>query len=228
MAERVSELYDRLREIEIAFTNELRARGFDPDQLETTALPTSLAALAAERNAIQNELEDLKSTTTSSGCQNSELRMSELERLETQLKRAFEGGAWHGPAVMEVLEGVNAKKAAAHPIPGAHSIWELALHIGAWEGAGLRRLNGDRAQLPDEEDWPAIGDTSESSWQAVRQKLVEGNRKLRSKILTIDEAKLDQPILEGLASVYETLHGVVQHDLYHAGQIALLKRAGGE
>ena len=60
MAERVSELYDRLREIEKALTHELRARGFDPEQLENTALPKSLAALAAERNEIQNELEELK------------------------------------------------------------------------------------------------------------------------------------------------------------------------
>lgn len=152
--------------------------------------------------------------------------MSELNRIENQLKKAFEGGAWHGPAVIEILNGVDAKTAAAHPIPGAHSIWELVLHIAAWEGACLRRLNGDRAQLPDEEDWPAVADTSEKNWQAAGEQLVKGHRNLRSKILTIDKAKLDQPILEGLSTVYETLHGVVQHDLYHAGQIALLKKAG--
>jgi len=151
--------------------------------------------------------------------------MSELKRIENQLKRAFEGGAWHGPAVTELLNGVDGKTAAAHPIAGAHSIWELVLHIAAWEGACLRRLNGDRAQLPDEEDWPAVGDTSEKSWQAVRAKLVEGHHSLRKKILNVDESKLDQPIVEGLATVYETVHGVIQHDLYHAGQIALLKKA---
>ena len=54
---------------------------------------------------------------------------TELRRLEEQLERTLEGGAWHGPSVLEVLEGVTAAQAAAHPIAGAHSIWELVLHL---------------------------------------------------------------------------------------------------
>jgi len=151
--------------------------------------------------------------------------MSELKRIEQQLKRAFEGGAWHGPAVLELLRDVNAKQAAARPIPGAHSIWELVLHIGAWEGACKRRLEGDRAELPDAEDWQVMNETSDSAWQALKERLIRGHNELRDKIRSIDEATLDQPILPGMSSVYETIHGVIQHDLYHAGQIALLKRA---
>ena len=151
--------------------------------------------------------------------------MSELKRIENQLKRAFEGGAWHGPSVLELLDGVDATQAAAHPIPSAHSIWEIVLHIAAWERACLRRLDGDRAQLRDEEDWPPVNDVSDKGWQAAKEMLVQGHGKLRSTIPSLDETTLDQPILEGLSSFYETIHGVVQHDLYHAGQIALLKRA---
>ena len=151
--------------------------------------------------------------------------MSELKRIEQQLKRAFEGGAWHGPAVLELLRDVNAKQAAARPIPGAHSIWELVLHIGAWEGACKRRLEGDRAELPDAEDWQVMNETSDSAWQALKERLIRSHNELRDKIRSIDEATLDQPILPGMSSVYETIHGVIQHDLYHAGQIALLKRA---
>ena len=70
--------------------------------------------------------------------------MKETERIREQLKRAFEGGAWHGPGVLEILENVSAAQAATHPIEGAHSIWELVLHIKAWEDACRRRLSGER------------------------------------------------------------------------------------
>jgi len=156
--------------------------------------------------------------------------MTEVERIEDQLKRAFEGNAWHGPSVLEVVSGVSAKEAAARPIPGAHNIWELVLHIAAWEGAARRRLEGDRAQLPDDEDWPPPTDTSTEAWEQTKARLKTGHQQLRRAISQLEESRLDESILEGLSSVYVTLHGVIQHDLYHAGQIAILKKAvsGGQ
>jgi uncharacterized damage-inducible protein DinB len=151
--------------------------------------------------------------------------MKETERIRDQLRRAFEGDAWHGPGVLELLENVTASQAAARPIAGAHSIWELVVHIQAWEGACRRRLQGDRAELPDEEDWTVINDTSDEAWEKTLNGLREGNQRLREAIAAVDDARLDEPILEGMRSIYTTLHGAVQHDLYHAGQIAILKKA---
>lgn len=153
---------------------------------------------------------------------------TELERIEDQLKRAFEGGAWHGPSVLEVLKGVTASQAAARPLPGAHNIWDLVLHIAAWEDACRRRLEGDRAELSDSEDWRATTATDEAAWEQLKATLVEGHRRLRAAIAKTDESRLDEPILPGMPSVYVTLHGVIQHDLYHAGQIAILKKALSE
>jgi uncharacterized damage-inducible protein DinB len=153
--------------------------------------------------------------------------MKECERIDDQLKRAFEGGAWHGPGVLQVLSGVTAAQAAARPIPEAHSIWELVLHIAAWEGACRRRLEGDRAQLPDEEDWPLVNDTSDAAWERTKATLVEGHQELRHAIARVEDSRLDEPILPELSTVYVTLHGAIQHDLYHAGQIAVLKKAVG-
>ena len=151
--------------------------------------------------------------------------MTEIERIQDQHQRAFEGGAWHGPSVQELLKDVSASDAAAHPIPGAHSIWELALHIAAWEGAGRRRLEGDRAQLPDEEDWQRNDDRSEDAWKKTLEDLKKQHDELQLAISRLDESRLDQPILDGMSSIYVTLQGVIQHDLYHAGQIAILKKA---
>ena len=154
--------------------------------------------------------------------------MKETERIREQLKRAFEGGAWHGPGVLEILENVSAAEAASHPIAGAHSIWELVLHINAWEDACRRRLSGDRAELTDEEDWPTVTETSNDAWRKTLAALREAHQKFSAAIASVDDTRLDEPILEGMKSVYATLHGAVQHDLYHAGQIAILKKASGE
>lgn len=155
--------------------------------------------------------------------------MNEVERISDQYQRAFNGEAWHGPSVLSILEGVNAAQAAAHPIPGAHSIWELTLHIAAWENAIARRLRGDRAQLSDSEDWPIISDTGEASWNSTVHQLRENHKALMDEIAKVDQDKLDRPIIEDpdqpFSSIYVTLHGGVQHDLYHAGQIAILKKA---
>ena len=154
---------------------------------------------------------------------------SEVERIRDQFRRAFDGEAWHGQSVLKFLDGVTAEQAAAHPIPGAHSIWELTLHIAAWESACKRRLEGDPAQLTDEEDWQPINDTSEAAWEKTKQQLVDSHRELLNAIASVEESRLNDPIIKHpqipFSSVYVTLHGGVQHDLYHAGQIAMLKKA---
>lgn len=151
---------------------------------------------------------------------------NEANRIQEQLQRAFAGRAWHGPSVLELLADVDATKAAARPIPGAHSIWELVLHIGAWYQAAARRLKGDRAELSTEEDFPPVTDTSADAWHQTVETLKRSHRELHYAIGDLDDSRLDQPIVSGLASVYGTLHGAIQHGLYHAGQIALLKKIG--
>ena len=154
--------------------------------------------------------------------------MTEIERIVDQLNRAFDGEAWHGPAVMTILEGITAQQAAAQPFKGTHSIWELVLHIAAWERACRRRLGGERAQLTDAEDWPEVTHTDEQSWGGAKEALRQAYEELCHAVSELDETRLDQPIIEGMSSTYVTLHGVVQHTLYHAGQIAILKRASLE
>ena len=154
--------------------------------------------------------------------------MREVERIADQLKRAHEGGAWHGPSVGELLAGVTAEQAASRPVEGAHSIWELVEHIEAWERAILRRLGGDPAQIYNtEEDWPPTRDASEDAWQQTRKKLADTEAALREAALRLDDAQLDEPIIAEMSSRYVSLHGAVQHTLYHAGQIALVKKALG-
>jgi uncharacterized damage-inducible protein DinB len=153
--------------------------------------------------------------------------MTEIDRILDQLKRAFEGNAWHGPSVREVLAGITAAQAHARPLPNAHSIWELARHVAVWEDVGRRRLAGDRAQIEisSPADWPPPEDTSEGAWASAKLALERGHQALVEAIMRVPESRLDEPVAEGMSTVYVTLHGVIQHDLYHAGQIAILKKA---
>jgi len=152
--------------------------------------------------------------------------MTETHRINSQLKRAQEGQAWHGPSLRELLVGVTAEQAAAKPIPNAHSIWELVNHVVAWEQIARRRLEGEAAtEIPDEVNFPPVTDASEEAWQATLQSLEASNRSLREGIKRIDDARLEEIASGTSYSNYFLLHGVIQHDLYHAGQIALLKKA---
>ena len=154
--------------------------------------------------------------------------MREVERIADQLKRAHEGGAWHGPAVDELLKGLTAAQAAARHVAGAHSVWELVAHIEAWERAILRRLAGDAAQIyQTEEDWPTLSEATEEAWAAARRKLTETYVALREAVLGLDDDELDGPILPNMSTRYVSLHGAIQHTLYHAGQIAVVRRALG-
>jgi uncharacterized damage-inducible protein DinB len=154
--------------------------------------------------------------------------MSEVQRIEDQLRRAFEGNAWHGPSVRELLVDVAAKRAAARPITGAHSIWEIALHVATWDEVVRRRLAGEAiGDLPVDLDWPMVRDTSEDAWRKTVHDLEQSHRALCQAIARLDDARLAENVPGKGHSVYIELHGIIQHDLYHAGQIALLKKAQG-
>jgi uncharacterized damage-inducible protein DinB len=153
--------------------------------------------------------------------------MSETVRIADQLKRAFAGEAWHGPALMEILADVDAPAAAARPIPLAHTIWELTLHITAWDTAILRRLAGQAASPSDAENFPKIRDTSESAWRTALENLRRQHQELLRVISLLPDGRLSEQVPGKDYDFYFLLHGTVQHALYHAGQIVMLKRAQG-
>lgn len=127
---------------------------------------------------------------------------------------------------MELLTGVTHEQASAKPIPGAHSIWELVLHVTAWEREALQVMEGKRYQtLSGVEDWPPTAATANTAWQAALADLESVTRNLVAAIKPLAKEKLTE-IVEGVEYDFDfLLHGIVQHNLYHAGQIAILKRA---
>ena len=158
--------------------------------------------------------------------------MTEIARIVDQLQREHEGDPWHGSPLRAILEGIDATRAAARPIPGAHSIWELVLHMTGWKNETARRLAGAVACMPVEGDWPDVGDPTDERWQAALARLETAHDGLLAAVKALPDARLYEPTNDTRSaplgtgvSYYVLLHGIVQHDVYHAGQIALLKKA---
>ena len=158
----------------------------------------------------------------------------EASRLVDQFKRAHDGDPWHGSPVKDILAGVTAAQAAARPAGGAHSIWELVLHMTGWRNEVAARATGAPSGNPAGGDWPEVGDPTAERWTAALAALDASHENLATVVRGLSDARLLEPTNDPRnraagtgVSYYELLHGIVQHDAYHAGQIAILKRVLG-
>jgi uncharacterized damage-inducible protein DinB len=150
---------------------------------------------------------------------------SEGARIADQLRRAFDGSAWHGPALLELLSDVDAATAAARPVPEAHSIWELVLHIAVWDDAGLRRLSGKKWQPTGLANFPRVTKPTEAAWRKAVAATKRIHDILVKTVADLPDSRLAERCPGKRYDFYHLLHGIAQHELYHAGQIAILKKA---
>lgn len=149
--------------------------------------------------------------------------MTEVERILDQYDRAMTGDAWHGDPVWKILDGISAEQAAARAHPQRHTIWELVAHMTFWETQVYRRING-LPEMPTERlNFPAMPGPTLENWQSTLDNFRRSNLDIRRCISHLDDARLDQPAPGRDKSIYVEVHGVIQHDLYHAGQIAILR-----
>jgi uncharacterized damage-inducible protein DinB len=155
--------------------------------------------------------------------------MSETERIWNLLQRSFEGNeAWKCPSLRDLLAEVTASQARAHPIAGAPSIWELLLHTTAYERVACRRLAGEAvASLPEVLAWPKPSPAAADAWLRAKLDFGEARRALRQAVAAFPEARLGEAVPDREYTYYVMLHGVIEHALYHAGQIEMLMLAQG-
>src|ERR1700733_1669310 len=152
---------------------------------------------------------------------------SEPTLIADQLRRAFEGDAWHGPALLELLQDVDAATAVAKPFSDVHSIWELVLHIAVWDGAACRRLAGEKFQPTGVANFPIVPKPTEAAWRKAVAHAKRTHDVLVKTVAGLPESRLRERVPGKKYDFYFMLHGVAQHELYHAGQIAILKKAQG-
>ncbi|MGP0017143.1 MAG: DinB family protein [Candidatus Sulfotelmatobacter sp.] len=150
---------------------------------------------------------------------------SEAARIADQLRRAFDGSAWHGPALLELLKDVDAATAAVKPLADVHSIWELVLHIATWDDAGLRRLSGEKWQPVGSANFPRVNAATEGAWRKAVAGAKRTHDRLVKTVAALPDSRLRDRVPGKRYDFYHLLHGIAQHELYHAGQIAILKKA---
>ena len=151
-------------------------------------------------------------------------QFSQPSLLAKQLRRAFYGNAWHGPAVLDLLQDVDPATAAAKPIRDVHSIWELVLHIAAWDNAAIRRLAGEKCQPEGLANFPTVAKPTEAAWRRAVAQARRTHDQLVKTVAALPELRLRDCVPGKRYDFYFMLQGVAQHELYHAGQIAILRK----
>jgi uncharacterized damage-inducible protein DinB len=151
---------------------------------------------------------------------------TEVARISQLLDQTYEGDPWHGSSVKQVLQGVHALQAAKRVLSNTHTIWELVRHMTAWRNFAFQKMAGDKNFdiLNSEQDWPPVTEWSERNWLEDLQALDESQKRLVQAVNNMTEGKLEELVQGREYSFYTLLHGIIQHDLYHTGQIALLKK----
>jgi uncharacterized damage-inducible protein DinB len=155
--------------------------------------------------------------------------MDALALLLSWIDEAFDKRAWHGTSLRGSLRGLDAATVARRPVTGRHNIWEVAVHAAYWKYAVRRRLTGEKRgsfALPGS-DWfarPGSEGVSEAAWKADVALLVSEHRKLRRAVAALRPAALARTARGHRTTNLSLVRGIAAHDLYHAGQIQLLKR----
>lgn len=152
--------------------------------------------------------------------------MPEIDRTLNRYDQVLRGAAWHGDPMWQILEGISAETAAARPVPEAHTIWEIVMHMIFWEEVATERLAGRRAGLVEERNFPPMPEHTDEAWSKTLDQLRASNRRFREALAQLDAAKLDDLSAAGKRTIYDEAHGLIEHHIYHLGQIALLKKAG--
>jgi hypothetical protein len=142
----------------------------------------------------------------------------------TQYDEVMHGAAWYGDPVWKILDGISPNCAAAGLLTGTHNIWQLVMHMAFWERVAVQRAAGP--MVPDEtRNFPAVPAPDEAAWQHTLEDFRASNREFRELLERLDPAKLDQITPGGDKTYRVEFVGVIEHHIYHAGQIALLKKA---
>jgi hypothetical protein len=153
---------------------------------------------------------------------------TECNRIAYQLASTINGEAWYGDSLREILHGVTAEQAQAHPVRDGHSIWELLYHVEAWVKFADGAIHGTPIPpwpaMPKELDWPPVTATGEQAWQQAMSSFFASHLKLVEAIQAFPDERLEATVPGRTYNFYRLFQSTTQHAVYHSGQIALLKK----
>ncbi len=153
---------------------------------------------------------------------------AECHRIADQLASTINGEAWYGDSLRQILEGVTASQAQAHPVPNTHSIWEMLGHLDAWVQFALGAVTGVPIPawpgMPVELDWPPVTGTNEAAWKQAVDSFFSHHLKMVETIKAFPDDRLGATVPGRTYNFYRLFQSTTQHAVYHSGQIAMLKK----
>jgi len=145
-----------------------------------------------------------------------------------KIQAVFQGECWHGPNITEVLANISSVQASYKPTPNTNSIAELIEHIVAWRRFTVEMLGGNvefKIDVEAGEDWPRYPNgVSEAQWTAIKKSLDSNQEELVATMTAFDNSKADQNVGHRPFTFQQLAGFIIDHDLWHCGQIALLKK----
>jgi hypothetical protein len=150
--------------------------------------------------------------------------VSDTQRILDHYDDVLNGDPWHGYPVWQILDGISAEQAATRTLPSAHTIWEIVMHMIFWENVASQRLAGLRAGVVEELNFPAMPAPTEENWRKTLEQFRASNQNFRQALAKLPPSKLNELTAAGKRSFYGEAHGIIEHHVYHLGQIALLKK----
>ena len=152
---------------------------------------------------------------------------SDIKHLVGLLDESYKRAAWHGPNLRGSIRGLTAVEAAWRPRAGGHNIWEIVAHAAYWKYTVKRRLLGEKRgsfSLPGSNWFVRPVDHGEKAWRADVTMLEAEHQRLRAAVAALPPNQLDRPARGSKTLVRRLIHGIALHDVYHAGQIQLIKK----
>lgn len=150
--------------------------------------------------------------------------MSHADLIAKQMQLAFDDSPWYGPSLHSLLDDIPRRRIHERPIPGGHSIAELLTHMAHWKEVALRRLDGDPVPEANASDWPVL-DPKVATYAVLRKRVDTAYVRLTDRLAEFSDEDLRAPVAGNRLTRLQLLHGVLQHDVYHTGQLALLLKA---
>jgi len=150
--------------------------------------------------------------------------MKEPERITKLFEDLYNGSPWIDVSIMDTLKDISAEQSAKKVTPGRNSIWQIVNHMIAWRENVLLRIQGNEIVTPNNNYFTEIENTSETEWQKALERLENSQHQWIAFLKAFEESQFEKIYPKNRMSYYEHIHGILQHDAYHLGQIVLLSK----
>lgn len=150
--------------------------------------------------------------------------MNETQRIQSLFTELYHGQPWLNVTLHDTLSRITSEQAVKRPVKDANTIWEIVIHMIAWRKNVLQRIQGKVVETPSNNYIEKVKHNSEEAWQKTLEALETSQKEWLYTLNTCTEADFKNEYPANNLTYYQHIHGIIQHDAYHLGQIVLLAK----